>query len=1849
MLVFENCSVFLELRNLSLSEKKKLRSAVTENGGSITFIITAQCSLVVVSDVSQLSSTRLRSVQRHQVPVVSPEYLHRCLESGQLLSVDGFKLDTSSPHSVVPAPPPPRQAPPTEQDLQVVERMDMTTTMGVKILGKFRVYSISDSDVPEFPENFNVAKYSFYSKRAQAEPCCVLELHSCRASATQTYRVLTQWRGGATGKCDMVFPSTSEEALQLYVKMSQALVSSGLQRHLHSSEDLDLDLDLGSSTLHQLLLEEKLTHSVPQKEVCVLVETLWTEALGCLDAVLSVPIHTLSLSDVSRAEGLLLQAQRKLGGGDVMALLAEFYSLVPHRAPPAGASTKLLSEKLDLCQVIRDVLSLSETAWRSPSPSSFSLGKFRALRCSMEPLPVDSSEYQAVVNLLDLREVQVQQIVLVARGSELQTFRSDIGNIKPLLHSSSPRNFVGILSRGLLLPRVAEEAHGIQRTDVGKLGAGIYFSADMRASLQYSSPSSTDGSRLMLVCDVALGESMKVFREDVTRTKAPDGFHSVIGMKGPNTNATPHFQDDEYVVYSPDQVKLKYLVQFLTHGDKWKDFNPDINMSVETISPGEPFQEDSGLNPTNPLDSVASGLLDSSGQQLPLEAVHVKCKLMDLLGQVIIFQKYTNHSAVPIEAKYVFPLEDSAAVCGFEAFINGKHVVGKVKEKEAARREYRQAVQSGHGAYLMDQEAADVFTISVGNLPPAASVLIKVTFVCELVVCRSGSILFSLPGSVAPWQETAALNQNTQDTVKKLHVSAESASTREFSLDMSVEMPCVVSSLQCITHKVKMKRTDCKAVLSVLPGAVLGPDGFQLSITLSDVHLPRMWVEKHPEKDSQACMLVFYPDFESSSSADSSEVVLLLDVSQSMRGEPLRTAQRVALLVLNNLHHNTRVNVIQFSTVYREAFLTTRPIAEARQKAERFIRHPVLSLDSTELWRPLRALSLLPLSRGVRNLLLLSDGHIQSSELTLRLVRENQRHSRLFCCGLSPTANRHMLRALAQAGGGACEFFDTKAEHNWKEKVSAQVERMASVGCSSVSVKWQQFNSEAAPPLQAPSALQALFNDSHTLVYGFVPHCTQATLTGNLGGQELETMVSTTELQKSTGTFLHKLTARALIRDYEDGNLDISEAEHEGKKAELRSFIVELSKEFSILSQFTSFVAVEERDPERVEELFTDILQLVAAEDVDFLPYISWIPPLGEEEEEEEEAEIHETSDSDDDFGLDVSFYSNCSVKSQFSPFLHEPKMRSHSLSIRKPSEDLRLSDQCREDESESLGSSIRDPGEDYIAPPLLMAESLAVFEAPEEDVDMDYDDTTLLFPTEDHSNSHLEVSNAISTTESSIRRTRRKLKDLGVLHSAAPPASPPRLLPQSSSCNILQKCSFDSSVTSSIDQDFADPPSPTWVSIGSGKAFGGILPPPCPPLGGAPPPPPPTGFSFGSGRGFGSALAPPCPPFGSALAPPCFPFGGAPLPPPPTGFSFGSGEGFGSALPLSTPGLLFGATPPPPPPTGFSFGSGEGFGSALPLSTPGLLFGATPPPLPPTGFSFGSGEGFGSALPLSTPGLLFGATPPPLPPTSKSLPQRLRSVSEFFRQSNAYQPMSVNSPLTKTRLSCKQVDQKETVVELQGSESPKAIQFDGVEKTAFIRARRNCLKTSFRGLRAKQECVRNVVMDVSAESASAASELKWTKIFQMQNSEGFWDFTSALGQLININVELLTNDFLTKKGIYSLGLKARTDILRLLATLLVLQLMKLEELEEGKLLRGLFSLKEATEPSRVERWEVVKKAADWVRWADWQYPSIYSRLELALSWEAFTRQLLGYEDVPPFSELRGLHLQLVPPPLLVH
>jgi poly [ADP-ribose] polymerase 2/3/4 len=131
-----------------------------------------------------------------------------------------------------------------------------------------------------------------------------------------------------------------------------------------------------------------------------------------------------------------------------------------------------------------------------------------------------------------------------------------------LFHGSRASNFVGILSRGLLMPKCVNNANEqeLTRTDIGHLGYGIYFSDDIRTSLKYALTSESKHTRLIAVCEVALGECKQMHDYDTTLTRAPQGYNSVRGVKR-DENFESKFSDDEYVIYDLSQYRIKYIVE----------------------------------------------------------------------------------------------------------------------------------------------------------------------------------------------------------------------------------------------------------------------------------------------------------------------------------------------------------------------------------------------------------------------------------------------------------------------------------------------------------------------------------------------------------------------------------------------------------------------------------------------------------------------------------------------------------------------------------------------------------------------------------------------------------------------------------------------------------------------------------------------------------------------------------------------------------------------------------------------------------------------------------------------------------------------------------------------------------------------------------------------------------------------------------------------------------------------------------------------------------------------------------------------------------------------------------------
>ncbi|XP_060049495.1 protein mono-ADP-ribosyltransferase PARP4 [Erinaceus europaeus] len=1185
--IFADCTFCLKIKYLSRNQKKNLQTDIKKNGGHFSSSLNPQCTHVILDNTTVLSQYQLNTLQKKHVHIVNPDFIWESVKEMRLLDVKDYNPNTSVDSSA---------------DVKITDDLSLDNSAENENTEELTNFHTENAEMPDFPQDFEVAKYNALEKSGeQGLEIAVLELH-CGGNHTFLTSAHFLRPDGTQTRKQFSIKKTSAEACACYDNCLKELKKDGFLLREHFTTEAT---HLASRKLQTLLLEEVISSGMLSQEVSELVEMIWAEALGHLEHTLLKPMSSISLNDVSRAEGILLLVKAALKDGLLgqqlhIRVMGDHMWLHDPLLPVGRIS-----------ELIRDMVTVCETNLFKPSPPT--LAKYRALRCKIEHVEQNTEEFfrvkKAVLqNKLSDSPADILQIFRVGRVDEAMEFLNQLGNVETLLHGSPVRSFVGILSRGLLLPKVVED-RGVERTDIGNLGSGIYFSNALSTVTKYSHPGEMDGSRLLVVCDVALGKCKDLHKKDFSLTEAPPGYNSVHGVPGTATAPTD-FEDDEFVVYKTNQVKMKYIIKFYVPGDKIKDFclhkDPEIEEKRPDSSKLSEVKVDYQLPDAKPESSIKAGLQDTSGNSVPLEGVSIKGKIIDFVAQVIVFQTYTNQSSVPIEAKYAFPLDEKVAVCGFEAFINGKHIVGEVKEKEEAHREYREAVSHGHGAYLMDQDAPDLFTVSVGNLPPKAKVLIKITCIMELSIQGSAAIFF-LPASVAPWQRDKALHENLQSTVEKICVE-EIGTEQSFFLEMSIEMPTVINFISSETHQLKQKRTDCKAVICTMEGSSLDSAGFSLRIGLLDTYLPRMWVEKHPEKESEACMLVFQPDLNipPEDLARQTEVIICLDCSNSMDSVTFLQAQQLALHILSLVGKEQKVNVIRFGTGYQELYSYPTCITNYETPTE-FIKSATPTMGNTDFWKALRYLNLLQPSEGFRNILLISDGQLQNEGLTLELVRRGMRHTRLFSCGVGPTANRHILRILSQSCSGVFEYFNPKSKRSWKKQIEDQMSRIRSPSCHSISVKWQQLSREASEPLQAPAQVQSLFHNDLLLVYGFIPHCTQATLCALIQEKEFSTMVSTTELQKTTGTMLHKLTARALIRDYEDGVLHENETSHQMKKQLLKALIIKLSKENSLITQFTSFVAVEKRDGDESPLPDTpNILELIAKEDVDFLPYMSW-------------------------------------------------------------------------------------------------------------------------------------------------------------------------------------------------------------------------------------------------------------------------------------------------------------------------------------------------------------------------------------------------------------------------------------------------------------------------------------------------------------------------------------------------------------------------------------------------------------------------------------------------------------------
>ncbi|CAG8449807.1 8344_t:CDS:2 [Cetraspora pellucida] len=237
-----------------------------------------------------------------------------------------------------------------------------------------------------------------------------------------------------------------------------------------------------------------------------------------------------------------------------------------------------------------------------------------------------------------------------------------------------------------------------------------------------------------------------------------------------------------------------------------------------------------------------------------------------MIAEVIISQTYTNVENDTIEAIYKFPTHEAAAICAFEAEIDGKKKVkGVVKETQKAVKEYNTAIQGGHGAFLLNGQLPDVFECMVGNILPKQTVVINITYVTELKHdAETETIRFVLPTSIAsrygryyPSEfPSFASNLPLVNTVNPTSNLSISVTCRMTSYITSIESPShYISTELNINGNSKTFRVTLSEQTTYLE------KDFILVVKSHGLDQPRAFIEYDPVTETNCVMLTLVPKF----------------------------------------------------------------------------------------------------------------------------------------------------------------------------------------------------------------------------------------------------------------------------------------------------------------------------------------------------------------------------------------------------------------------------------------------------------------------------------------------------------------------------------------------------------------------------------------------------------------------------------------------------------------------------------------------------------------------------------------------------------------------------------------------------------------------------------------------------------------------------------------------------------------------------------------------------------------------------------------------------------------------------
>lgn len=572
----------------------------------------------------------------------------------------------------------------------------------------------------------------------------------------------------------------------------------------------------------------------------------------------------------------------------------------------------------------------------------------------------------------------------------------------------------------------------------------------------------------------------------------------------------------------------------------------------------------------------------------PLEHTDVHAEIAGFVTRVRVKQTFSNPFDDPIEAVYTFPLSSDGAVDAMTIRAGERVIRGEVKLREEAREIYEAAKQGGHLAALLDEERANVFTQRVANLMPGESVEVEIQYV-ESLDYADGRFEFSFPMVVGPrfvpgvpvghagtgWSpDTERVPDASSITPPVAPPGVRAGHDVSLSVELAAGLPVV--GLHSALHTIDVDRVDeTHRRIRLRNQREIPNRDFVLRWIVAAEELESGVLVHRPDPgaDGYVSFLLVPPERVAADEVAPREVVFVVDRSGSQSGKPLAHAKATILYAIDHLNPGDTFQVVSFSNAVEKLFPRPRVATKAAKREARAYVEGLRANGGTMMAEAVREVCSRPApDNRLRIVSFMTDGYVGNDHEVIDLVRRLRGESRWFPFGTGNSTNRLLLDHIAREGGGEVEYVllsDDPAEsaRRFHERIAAPVLTDVRIEFEGLDVK--DPAPHRTPDLWAhrPLIVHARYGESgegRVVLRGFRQ--------GRPWKRALE--VELPERAPANAP-IASMWARARVNELL--GRDLRGLQQGSFLEELRQVVESIALGHSLLTPFTSFVAVEER------------------------------------------------------------------------------------------------------------------------------------------------------------------------------------------------------------------------------------------------------------------------------------------------------------------------------------------------------------------------------------------------------------------------------------------------------------------------------------------------------------------------------------------------------------------------------------------------------------------------------------------------------------------------------------------------